>query len=69
MDRATVQAMLIRIFEEMDPDLEYEMRHPDFLADMPQSGERFASREAVARDAARLPGPAEDLAPSARRRR
>jgi hypothetical protein len=31
----------------MDPDVEYAMRHPDFEADMPQSGERFASREAL----------------------
>jgi SnoaL-like domain len=47
MDKATVQAMLTRMFEEMDPDVEYVMRHPDFVADMPQSGERFASREAL----------------------
>ena len=47
MDKATVQAMLTRMFEEMDPDVEYAMRHPDFVADMPQSGERFASREAL----------------------
>ena len=47
MDRATVEAMLTQMFQEMDPDLEYAMRHPDFEADMPQSGERFASREAL----------------------
>jgi hypothetical protein len=47
MDKATVQAMLTRMFEEMDPDVEYAMRHRDFVADMPQSGERFASREAL----------------------
>jgi SnoaL-like domain len=47
MDEATVQAMLTRMFEEMDPDVEYVMRHPDFVTDMPQSGERFASREAL----------------------
>jgi hypothetical protein len=47
MDKAIVQAMLTRMFDEMDPDVEYAMRHPDFVADMPQSGERFASREAL----------------------
>ena len=47
MDRATVEAMLRQMFREMDPDLEYAMRHPNFEADMPQSGERFASREAL----------------------
>ena len=47
MDKATVEAMLTRMFQEMDVDVEYAMRHPDFVADMPQSGERFASREAL----------------------
>lgn len=47
MDRATVEAMLTQMFQEMDPDSEYAMRHPDFESDMPQSGERFASREAL----------------------
>lgn len=47
MDKATVEGMLTRMFQEMDADLEYAMRHPDFVADMPQSGERFSSREAM----------------------
>jgi hypothetical protein len=47
MERARVEAMLIKMFEERDPDAEYAMRHPDFQADMPQSNERFASREAL----------------------
>jgi SnoaL-like domain len=45
MEKATVEAMLARMFREMDPDVEYTMRHPDFQADMPQSGERFSTRE------------------------
>jgi hypothetical protein len=47
MDNAAIEAMLTRMFQKMDPDGEYAMRHPDFVADMPQSGERFASREAL----------------------
>jgi hypothetical protein len=47
MERARVEAMLTKMFQEMDPDAEYAMRHPDFQADMPQSNERFASREAL----------------------
>ena len=47
MDKAAVEAMLVKIFDAMDPDVEYELRHPDFQADMPQSGERFASRDAL----------------------
>ena len=45
MEKADVERMLVRILDAMDPDVEYEMRHPDFQADMPQSGERFASRD------------------------
>jgi hypothetical protein len=47
MDKATVEAMLTQMFQEMDPDSEYAMRHPEFEADMPQSGERFATRETL----------------------
>jgi SnoaL-like domain len=47
MDKAAVEAIVTQMFQAMDPDVEYAMRHPDFEADMPQSGERFASREAL----------------------
>ena len=57
MEKAAVEAMLVTIFEAMDPDVEYELRHPDFQADMPQSGERFREPRSAAGDAARLPEP------------
>jgi hypothetical protein len=47
MERTEVEALLERIFAVMDPDVEYELRHPDFEALMPQSGERFATRDAL----------------------
>jgi hypothetical protein len=47
MERAEVETLLERIFAVMDPDVEYELRHPDFEALMPQSGERFATRDAL----------------------
>jgi hypothetical protein len=47
MEQAEVEEMLTRLLEAMDPDAEYAMRHPDFVADLPQSGERFASRDAL----------------------
>jgi hypothetical protein len=47
MQRAEVQAMLERMFEVMDPEWEYERRHPEFVADMPQSNERLPTREAL----------------------
>lgn len=47
MERSEVEAMLERMLDVMDPEWEYEQRHPDFVADMPQSGERLPSREAL----------------------
>jgi hypothetical protein len=44
-------------FESMDPDLEYADRHSEFVADMPQSGERFASRDALREMQRAFPGP------------
>jgi hypothetical protein len=41
MDKHTVETMLATIVDAMDPALEYELRHPDFVAEIPQSGERF----------------------------
>jgi hypothetical protein len=42
-----MERMVRRWCDAMDPELEYADRHPDFVADMPQSGERFASRDAL----------------------
>jgi hypothetical protein len=47
VERAEVQAMFERMFQLMDPEWEYEQRHPDFVADMPQSNERLPTREAL----------------------
>jgi hypothetical protein len=33
--------MLEEMFERMDPEFEYETRHPDCVIEIPQSGERF----------------------------
>lgn len=56
MERADVQVMLERMFDVMDPEWEYEQRHPDFVADMPQSRERLPTREAL-REMQRAFGP------------
>jgi ketosteroid isomerase-like protein len=39
--RETLTAMIVNL----DPDVEYELRHEDFVADMPQSGERIRGRD------------------------
>jgi hypothetical protein len=36
---------LTELMTALDPEAEYEMRHEDFVADMPQSGERVRGRE------------------------
>jgi hypothetical protein len=41
MDKQSVEKIMTRMVEAMDPALEYELRHPGFVAEMPQSGERF----------------------------
>jgi ketosteroid isomerase-like protein len=42
-----IRATLAALLSALDPDAEYELRHEDFVADMPQSGERVHGREAM----------------------
>lgn len=42
-----IRATLAELLSALDPDAEYELRHEDFVADMPQSGERVHGREAM----------------------
>ena len=42
-----IRATLAELLSALDPDAEYELRHEDFVADMPQSGERVRGREAM----------------------
>jgi hypothetical protein len=57
MDKATLEQMVRGWFADMDPEREYEARDPDFIADLPQSGERFASRDALREMQRAFPGP------------
>jgi hypothetical protein len=41
MQEHEVRALLDRLLEAMDPALEYEERHEDYLVEFPQSGERM----------------------------
>jgi hypothetical protein len=45
MDEQHVRETLTAMVTNLDPDTEYELRHDDFVADMPQSGERILGRE------------------------
>ena len=41
MHEHEVRELMERLLAAMDPALEYEHRHEDYLVDMPQSGERM----------------------------
>jgi hypothetical protein len=45
MEEADVRELFARLFERMSPEEEHELRHPDFVMEMPQSGERIRGRE------------------------
>ena len=45
MDAQQIRETLIEMVTNLDPDAEYELRHEDFVADMPQSGERIVGRD------------------------
>jgi ketosteroid isomerase-like protein len=42
-----IRASLADLLSNLDSDAEYELRHQDFIADMPQSGERIRGRDAM----------------------
>jgi SnoaL-like domain len=50
-----VRRLLAEITAEPDPEHEYELRHPDCLVDIPQSGERF-DREGLREMQRNFPG-------------
>ncbi len=49
MEQPDGRQLIESIFAEgrlaLDPDQEYELRHPDYVMEMPQSGERIRGRE------------------------
>jgi hypothetical protein len=45
MDDQQIREMLMAMVTNLDPDAEYELRHEEFVADMPQSGERIRGRD------------------------
>ena len=47
MDDQQVRQTLTAMVTKLDPDVEFALRHDDFVADMPQSGERIRGRESM----------------------
>jgi hypothetical protein len=65
MQEREVRALFERLRAAMDPALEYEERHPDYLVEFPQSGERL-DRDGLRRLQETFPG---GLPPSIQLRR
>jgi hypothetical protein len=57
MEQAEVRELFIRLFEHMSAEEEHELRHPDFVMEMPQSGERIVGRENMRAMQEKYPGP------------
>jgi hypothetical protein len=57
MEATEVRALFSRMFEHMSAEEEYELRHPDFVMEMPQSGERIRGREKMRSMQENYPGP------------
>ena len=45
MDEQRAQHFLMQMFTHLSAETEYELRHEDFVMEMPQSGERIRGRE------------------------
>jgi hypothetical protein len=45
MDEEQARQFLTGLFSTLSPEEEYEVRHQDYVMEMPQSGERFRGRE------------------------
>jgi hypothetical protein len=66
MDDRQVREKLTAMVTNLDPNAEYELRHEDFVADMPQSGEGIRGRDNMRAMQRALPP---DRAPTFRVRR
>ena len=45
MDEEQARQFLTGLYSRLSPEEKYEVRHEDYVMDMPQSGERFRGRE------------------------
>jgi ketosteroid isomerase-like protein len=45
VDEQEVRELFFERLEHLSPEAEYELRHPDYVMEMPQSGERIRGRE------------------------
>jgi hypothetical protein len=60
MTEDEVRGLLAEITSDPDPEHEYDLRHPDCLIDIPQSGERF-DRDGMREVQRNFPGGAPEM--------
>jgi hypothetical protein len=47
VEEQEVRELFFERLEHLSPEAEYQLRHPDYVMEMPQSGERIRGREAM----------------------
>jgi SnoaL-like domain len=47
VDEQEVRELFFERLEHLSPEAEYELRHPDYVMEMPQSGERIRGRDTM----------------------
>jgi hypothetical protein len=47
MKEQEMRALFFERLEHLDAEADYELRHPDYVMEMPQSGERIRGRDAM----------------------
>ena len=57
LDEQQVRRFLAELFSDLSAEAEYELRHEDYVMEMPQSGERIRSREKMRQFQEAYPAP------------
>jgi ketosteroid isomerase-like protein len=57
MEEPDVRQIFARLFEHMSPEEEFELRDPEYVMEMPQSGELIRGRENMRSMQENYPGP------------
>jgi hypothetical protein len=68
MDEEQARQFLTQLYSNLSPEEEYNVRHQDYVMEMPQSGERFRARENMRAHGSHRRCPKHSTAPTRKRR-
>lgn len=68
MDEEQARQFLTQLYSNLSPEEEYNVRHQDYVMEMPQSGERFRGRENMRAHGSHRRCPKHSTAPTRKRR-